>query len=146
MSNPLKRIKDYLDYKGIKISVFEKSVGLSNGSFGGQLKRNRTIGIDKLENILKTYPDLDANWVLTGKGEMLRDKQDEQDQQASHLPPPLAQLNYERTIESLNHVIVAQQKTIAALEKLVGTSPKATDHNAARNRTNFSKSSSNKSK
>lgn len=110
MSNPLNRIKDYLDYKDIKISAFEKSAGLSNGSFGGQLKKNRTIGIDKLENILRIYPDLNANWVLTGSGEMLRDK---------HEDTPLQRLNYERTIESLNHVIAAQQKTIAALEKLI---------------------------
>jgi hypothetical protein len=123
MLNPLKRIKDYLDYKGIKISSFEKSVGLSNGSFGGQLKKNRTIGIDKLENILKIYPDLNANWVLTGRGNMLRDKHDHvQTQPLPTNPLSLIQLNYERTIESLNQVIVAQQKTIAALEKLMEVS------------------------
>lgn len=120
MLNPLKRIKDYIDYKGIKISSFEKSAGLSNGSFGGQLKKNRTIGIDKLENILKIYPDLNANWVLTGKGDMLRDKHDHVRTQPSLTSPmPLTQLNYERTIEALNQVIVAQQKTIAAMEKLM---------------------------
>ncbi|MFC7523235.1 SlyX family protein [Parapedobacter sp. GCM10030251] len=120
MLNPLKRIKDYLDYKGIKISSFEKSVGLSNGSFGGQLKKNRTIGIDKLENILKTYPDLNADWVLTGRGDMLGGKHDPVQTQPSLTNAlSLNQLNYERTIESLNQVIVAQQKTIAALEKLM---------------------------
>jgi len=72
MSSPLKRIKEYIDFKGITVSAFEKSVGFSNGLFGGQLKRNKTIGIDKLENILKTYPDLNADWVLTGRGNMLR--------------------------------------------------------------------------
>lgn len=112
MSNPLKRIKTYLDHKDIRISTFEKSVGFSNGSFGGQLKKNRSIGIDKLENILRKYPDLDANWVLTGSGEMLRDKHED-------IKTPIMQVNYERTIESLNHVIIAQQKTIAALEKLI---------------------------
>ncbi|PPL02131.1 hypothetical protein [Parapedobacter indicus] len=121
MSNPLKRIKCYLDHKEIKISAFEKSVGFSNGSFSGQLKRNRTIGLDKLENILKIYPDLNANWVLTGRGEMLADKQeDTQGDQQTILPKlPSVQFSYERTIESLNHVIAAQQKTIAALEKLI---------------------------
>jgi len=110
MLTPLQRIKIYLDRKGIKISAFEKSVGLSNGSFGGQLKKNRSIGIDKLENIVHTYQDLNANWVLTGKGEMILGETD--DLQAE-------QMNYERTIEALNRVIIAQQKTIIALEKLV---------------------------
>jgi len=111
MSSPLKRIKTYLDHKGIKISAFEKSVGLSNGSFGGQLKKNRTIGIDKLENILMTYPDLNAHWVITGEGNMLIGEHEETQK--------VAQQHYERTTDSLNRVIAAQQKTIAALEKLL---------------------------
>lgn len=122
MSNPLKRIKTYIDFKGITISVFEKSAGLSNGSFGGQLKKNKTIGVDKLENIQKRYPDLNANWVLTGKGNMLTEEvpakpQDSSDPDSATIA--ILERNYERTIESLNKVIAAQQKTIAALERLV---------------------------
>jgi len=120
MSNPLKRIKAYIDFKGIKISVFEKSVGLSNGSFGGQLKKNKTIGVDKLENILKKYPDLNANWVLTGKGNMLQEDELANLQDHPNMAVAILERNYERTIESLNNVIAAQQKTIAALERLVG--------------------------
>src|SRR5690606_40675380 len=72
-SFPTRRSSDlYLDYKHIRISTFEKSTGLSNGSFGGQLKKNRSIGTDKLENIVRKYTDLNANWVLTGEGEMLK--------------------------------------------------------------------------
>ena len=102
MSTSLKRIKEYIDFKGIRISTFEKSIGISNGSFGGQLKKNKTIGVDKLESIVKRYQDLNAEWVLTGKGEMLKDADS-----------PI------QTIESLRKVIAAQEKTIAALERLV---------------------------
>ena len=102
MSTSLKRIKEYIDFKGIRISTFEKSIGISNGSFGGQLKMNKTIGVDKLESIVKRYQDLNAEWVLTGKGEMLKDADS-----------PI------QTIESLRKVIAAQEKTIAALERLV---------------------------
>ncbi len=122
MSNPLKRIKAYIDYKGIRISTFEKSAGLSNGSFGGQLKKGRTIGVDKLENILKIYPDLNAHWIVTGQGNMLIGEENRKDSQVTGGTSPLPQKdqkNYERTIQSLNGVIVAQQKTIDALEQLV---------------------------
>ena len=50
--NTLKRIKQYIDYKGITNQNFEKLIGFSNGAFASQLKNNRTIGVDKLENIL----------------------------------------------------------------------------------------------
>lgn len=45
----LDRIKDYIDKKGISIAAFEKSIGMSNASFGKSLKNNGAIGTDKLE-------------------------------------------------------------------------------------------------
>ena len=68
----LDRIKEYIDFKGIPVSRFEKSIGMSNASFGKSLKSGGAIGTDKLENILTTYTDLSAEWLLTGEGRMLR--------------------------------------------------------------------------
>lgn len=70
--NTLQRLKIYIDYKGLTNKDFEISVGFSNGAFASQLKNNRTIGVDKLENILLVYPEINGDWLLTGKGEMLR--------------------------------------------------------------------------
>lgn len=70
--NTIQRIKKYLDAKGLKISTLEKEAGMSNGSFASQLKNNKTIGIDKLENILKKYTDINLEWLLTGNGSMLK--------------------------------------------------------------------------
>ncbi|OIV41998.1 S24 family peptidase [Flavobacterium johnsoniae] len=69
--NTINRIKQYLDYKGIRVRTFEREVGMSNGSFASQLKNNKTIGVDKLENILKQYPDINLEWLLKGNGDML---------------------------------------------------------------------------
>ena len=68
----LQRIKEYIDLKGISISAFEKSIGMSNASFGRSLKNNGAIGTDKLENILNIYQDLNPDWLLTGQGNMIR--------------------------------------------------------------------------
>lgn len=70
----LQRIKEYLDKKGITIAAFEKSIGMSNASFGKSLKRNGAIGTDKLENILKVYTDISPSWLLTGEGKMFKTK------------------------------------------------------------------------
>ena len=72
----LKRIKQFIDYKGIAVSAFEKSIGMANASFGKSLKNGGTIGADKLEIILKVYPDLNAEWLLRGVGEMLTQSED----------------------------------------------------------------------
>ena len=71
----LERIKQYIDLKGISISAFERSIGMSNASFGKSLKNGGAIGSDKLENILKIYPDISPSWLMTGTGEMLRSEQ-----------------------------------------------------------------------
>lgn len=69
----IQRIKQYIDFKGINNKKFEESVGFSNGSFASQLKNDKTIGVDKLENILNVYSDLNPTWLLTGDGDMLLD-------------------------------------------------------------------------
>ena len=68
----LNRLKKYIDYKGISVSAFEKSIGMSNASFGKSLKNGGSIGGDKLEKILSVYPDINAEWLLSGGGEMLK--------------------------------------------------------------------------
>jgi repressor LexA len=73
MENTLTRIKQFIDNQGINISTFEKSVGISNGSFASQLKNNKTIGVDKVENILKVYSILNPGWLIAGEGSMLKE-------------------------------------------------------------------------
>ncbi len=68
----LERIKEYIDYKGITVAAFEKSIGMSNASFGKSLKSGKGIGSDKLEKILKVYTDISSCWLLTGEGTMLK--------------------------------------------------------------------------
>lgn len=69
----LERLKEYIDSKDISVAAFEKSIGMSNASFGKCLKKGGAIGTDKLENILRIYPDISASWLLTGDGEMIKD-------------------------------------------------------------------------
>lgn len=68
----LDRIKQFIDSEGIAVSAFEKSIGMSNASFGKSLRSGGAIGTDKLENILSVYPRLSPNWLLTGEGAMLK--------------------------------------------------------------------------
>lgn len=70
----LERLKEYIDKKGITIAAFERSIGMSNASFGKSLKNGKAIGTDKLENILRMYQDINLIWLLTGQGEMLREE------------------------------------------------------------------------
>lgn len=71
MENLGDRLKQFIDFKGFSIRGFEQQIKASNGSLSSQIKENKSIGSERLENILNEFPDLNPNWLLTGKGEML---------------------------------------------------------------------------
>lgn len=71
MSKIVERLKEFIDFKHISISAFEKSVGLGNATFSKTLKVGGAIGTDKLEKILNVYPDINVDWLISGDGDML---------------------------------------------------------------------------
>jgi hypothetical protein len=62
------RLKQYLKYKRMSNLAFEKSVNLSNGYINNMVKG---FGVDILFKIAETYPELNIEWIVNGKGEML---------------------------------------------------------------------------
>jgi hypothetical protein len=63
------RLIKYIQFKSIPISQFERMCGMSNGYINSIRK---TLGIEKLDNVLKKFPDLNREWLLTGEGSMLQ--------------------------------------------------------------------------
>lgn len=63
------RVIAYCKYKNMAISRFEKNAGLSNGYFN-QVKERPSD--EKLDKIKSAFPDFNTDWLLTGKGEMIR--------------------------------------------------------------------------
>jgi hypothetical protein len=55
---------------------FEKEVGLANGSYSSIRDR---VGADKLNKILTRFPQISADWLISGVGEMMRKNEDGSD-------------------------------------------------------------------
>ena len=64
-------LKQFIEFKGVTVTEFCKKTGLSNGYFTNA----GAIGSDKIHNILSAYPDLSVEWLITGKGNMIKEKQ-----------------------------------------------------------------------
>lgn len=72
--NTVERILQFIEYKKISKRKFAASIGISHSLIG----KANAIGSDKLEKIISKYPELNINWLLTGKGNMLTDAIDMQ--------------------------------------------------------------------
>lgn len=62
------RINELISWLKISRAEFERRAGLSNGytrNLGG------VPGAEKLEGILRAFPEVSRNWLLNGEGEML---------------------------------------------------------------------------
>lgn len=66
------RIVDFIEFAGINKSAFYKKTGFSNG----YLDKVKELGADKIEIIIEKYPDINVEWLITGKGKMLKHNQD----------------------------------------------------------------------
>lgn len=71
MGKILLRIYQFTDSQGISIRELERTIGATNGVISGAIKNNREIGSDKIENFLQAYPQVSAEWLFRGIGEML---------------------------------------------------------------------------
>ena len=68
------RIKKFCEYKRIAVSTFEKKSDLSNG-YVKSIKKS--LGTEKLDNVLNAFPELNREWLLYGEGEMLKSEASE---------------------------------------------------------------------
>jgi len=64
-----KRIKEFIKSEGITDVEFQKKINVGNGYINNISKG---IGDDKIKTILEVYPNLNFDWLFTGRGEMLR--------------------------------------------------------------------------
>ena len=85
-----KRVLLFLENQGITRYRFAKEIGASRGF----LDMSENMGTDKASKILNHYPQLNPEWLITGKGSMLRDA----------LPP-------EESAPPLDLLAAAEQKT-----------------------------------
>jgi hypothetical protein len=66
------RLIEFLAYLGIGQTKFEEKVGLSRGLINN-IKGN--ISLKTLKKITESYPELNEDWLETGEGKMLKNKQ-----------------------------------------------------------------------
>ena len=67
------RLQEIIDYAGLNVSSFAKKIGVVDQTIRGiVVQRRNKPGLDILAKILQTFTWINAEWLITGKGEMIK--------------------------------------------------------------------------
>jgi len=72
MKSFLEVIKKVADNENVTITNFERNLGASKGVFSRALSNNTDIQSKWILKLVENYPQYNPDWLLTGRGEMLR--------------------------------------------------------------------------
>lgn len=72
MCKILPRIQQIAQHEGITIGAMERSIGASKGVLSRAIANGTDIQSKWLEAIVENYPLYSGDWLLTGKGEMIK--------------------------------------------------------------------------
>ena len=72
------RLKKWMENKDVKSSVFADKIGVNRATISHILSGRNKPSIDFLTKLLHVYPELNANWLITGIGYMQTKNEDKQ--------------------------------------------------------------------
>lgn len=101
------RVVEYLKINGITKQEFCEKTGISYANMTGKSLQSE-LGGEQIYEILQIFPSLNPDWLLLGKGEMLRNNE-----QVSNAGTN----QFEKNIDTLYYLIDLQKEKIAQLEK-----------------------------
>ena len=64
------RLELFMKTEGLNTNRMTITAGLSNGLLGKALKNRSSMNSDSIERILCAYTNLNADWLMTGRGNM----------------------------------------------------------------------------
>ncbi len=75
MYKTIDRIMLFIKHLGISVRQFDISIGASNGYTLRMNKNHASVGSDVIENISRKYPEINVEWLVTGRSSMIRDNE-----------------------------------------------------------------------
>lgn len=102
----LQRLKEVVAYSGQSVRAFAIKCGISQTTLDKQIKGLRSISIETAMSVLYAFPEISAEWLMRGNGEMLLKQEDNSED--------MARINgLVDTITTLNDALKAKSETIA---------------------------------
>jgi transcriptional regulator with XRE-family HTH domain len=72
------RLKNWMESESLKSSALADNIGVNRATISHILSGRNKPSIDFLQKLLHSYPDLNANWLITGIGYMQENQKQEE--------------------------------------------------------------------
>lgn len=72
MERKIDRLDKYMKASDLNDHKIAAKTGLTNGVIGKSRKEGRDLSAPALEQILKSYPEINAEWLIMGRGDMIK--------------------------------------------------------------------------
>ena len=85
-TNVAQRIKSILNDNQISIAAFAKMIGMLQVTCNRQIRGDQAVSLAMIEGFLSAFPDISAEWLLRGEGEMYKSNSDSAHVEATITP------------------------------------------------------------
>ena len=100
----IERIKAIMNHYNLSVNAFSAKIGANQVTINQQMNGDRKVSLDTILKIVNSFDLISAQWLLTGKGEMLKSSSSKEES------API-------TNDRLFSIIESQQRTIENLSK-----------------------------
>ena len=109
------RLQEYVKYKGITLNQVAVVIGVSNSYFSKMANSGGSLGEDIIRKILLFYDDLNSDWLIIGRGKMIKDGTISQNEAPDFVNAKLVQAlaDANKALSAANETILQQQEIIA---------------------------------
>lgn len=80
------RIKSILNDNQISIAAFAKMIGMLQVTCNRQIRGDQAVSLAMIEGFLHVFPDISAEWLLRGEGDMYKSNSDSPQFEAAITP------------------------------------------------------------
>ena len=118
MESILSRIQQIADHENVKITALERKIGASKGVLSRAINNGTDIQLKWIQTLVENYPQYNTEWLITGKGEMLKStplrEEEISDKTADRLIEEMKRLVAENTILKIENKALMEKN-----EKLI---------------------------
>ena len=80
------RVREFLFCNSISINSLAKQINVAQATLNPQLRGDRTLAANIVVKILEAFPDISAEWLLRGEGEMCKSNSGSAQVEATVIP------------------------------------------------------------